>query len=48
MDNTEKGRPRDLGPEQVRLMQGLAQEVTIRRPQVLDHVLSSGVKVPAS
>ncbi|MCL5116277.1 MAG: GNAT family N-acetyltransferase [Firmicutes bacterium] len=36
MDNTEKGRPRDLGPEQVRLMQGLAQEVTIRRPQVLE------------
>lgn len=36
MGNTEKGMPRDLGPEQVRLMQGLAQEVTIRRPEVLE------------
>lgn len=36
MGNTEKGMPWDLGPEQVRLMQGLAQEVTIRRPEVLE------------
>ncbi|NMP24836.1 hypothetical protein [Sulfobacillus harzensis] len=36
MGNTEKGMPRELGPEQVRLMQGLAQEVTIRRPEVLE------------
>ncbi len=36
MGNAEKGRPPVLGPEQVRLMQGLAQEVSILRPEVLE------------
>ena len=34
--NSDNGIPPILGIEQVRLMQGLAQEVTIRRPEVLE------------
>lgn len=36
MSNTEERMPQVLGPEQVRLMQGLAQEVTIRCSEVLE------------
>lgn len=36
MGQTEKGEPQDLGSEAVRWMQGLAQEVTIRHPEVLE------------
>lgn len=36
MRNSEMESPSVLGAEQVRLMQGLAQEVTIRRPEVLE------------
>lgn len=36
MHNSEMESPPVLGAEQVRLMQGLAQEVTMRRPEVLE------------
>lgn len=35
MSETGKGTPRDLGIAEVRLMQGLAQEVTMLRPEIL-------------
>lgn len=35
MRETSQGRAPDLGAEQIRLMQGLAQEVTLLRPEIL-------------
>lgn len=36
MSDANQGMPRELGAAQVRLMQGLAQEVTILRPELLE------------